>query len=738
MAVVHSSDETLYWAGTQLIGVQFLATIRQGNMLVWRDLDYSGSENGPWTTWDTRKPISHWSYQADHLFNRVSGQGVFCNSAGTGASGCTVTYNSGTDTYSITYGSGNWVDKQSLIVCLPSAGTTSSLFSLNGNTGVAYLNNGGSSATPSNCSTTNNNEVALVYDATLNSLLFFGRNSIYSGVPPEVFVELNSEAGTQPWFTEPYLSADPITDWQIQLAKYIQTNYSNIKTWWETPNELFNCVIAGVPFYASVKSTAYHALDAAWTIAGNYCGPSGNTYQWGGKAASLLGQALAAVFNVGNLGTTYEVTGNVQTNTSSSGANSQLSMITSTAYVGQNPSNIPTQSGCAGATAVQTSCPSPFTQNAAFNYLSRLAVVNYWNTQSWGQLAELPLAYSYFNGNSTQQAAAMASWWSPDPFTVYLCCGGKTMQVTYQNWWNGVQTCNGTSGSPCVGSKLQSLDFYEGTYLATPTNVDATATVTSATNANPAVLTTAGCSAGMPVAISAASGGTWATANGSYTVQSATSNTCTINLDSTGLGTLSSLTLTWTGSNNYSSYFRRQTYLDPNLTTLTTELYGIATAIPGVNPSQFTVAGTITNGTTFRPGNGYPWVAWADDIYGFFNLATSTSSTTSGTSLTLGGTVKGIFTTGLTVLGKGIAGPGTGVSQTTVTGCTLGGSNSPPCGSTAGDILTLSQAVAQAQASGVTVNAYQAPALAANGVNTTSPVKAWPAICQWNYHAAYC
>jgi len=65
--------------------------------------------------------------------------GQYVNASGTGASGGTVSYNAGTDVYSITLGSGNLVDKQTITMLAPATGTTASKVSLNGNTAVPII-----------------------------------------------------------------------------------------------------------------------------------------------------------------------------------------------------------------------------------------------------------------------------------------------------------------------------------------------------------------------------------------------------------------------------------------------------------------------------------------------------------------------------------------------------------------------------------------------------------------------
>ena len=89
----------------------------------------------------------------------------------------------------------------------------------------------------------------------------------------------------------------------------------------------------------------------------------------------------------------------------------------SSAYVGQNPANFPIQNGCAGANAIQTDCPVPFLQTQAYNYLTYVDVVSYWQVAECGCTSDLRTvqkeisdAYNYFYGNPTTQASIMTGY----------------------------------------------------------------------------------------------------------------------------------------------------------------------------------------------------------------------------------------------------------------------------------------------------------------------------------------
>jgi hypothetical protein len=172
----------------------------------------------------------------------------------------------------------------------------------------------------------------------------------------------------------------------------------------------------------------------------------------------------------------------------------------------------------------------------------------------------------------------------------------------------------------------------------------------------------------------------------------------------------------------YLNYLRLQTYLSSQLATKTTANYTAFKNNGGLFPSQFTLGGQLsaTSSTSY-----YPWSSWSYDIYGYFPLATCTGCTTSGTTLTLGGTITGMFANGQVLLGKYVAGPGNGAgSQTTLSACSTSGSG--PCGTNSGDTFTLSLSPTQ------NISAESMTGNIAPLDSTNSPITQWQGICSWN------
>jgi len=735
-----AGDETLYWNSAAgcgngqacIVGQLFKSRIKQGNFATLRDLDWIDTNTSNCSTWSSRKTLNYSSYANNEFRDAPAGTdadgylnaGQYVNSAGTGASGGTISYVS--DTYSITLGSGAPVDKQSIIILPPSTGTTSSTINLNGTGAVSVANGAGS--IHSSSALTVNIPALIVYDANLNLWLQYGGTSaagLNCPVPPEVFVEINAELGTNPWHSIIYLALDPMTDWVKQYATYIKNNY-NMKPWFEVSNEPFN-FNTSAPCYLSNKSTVWITDDpTAWQTGAVFCGGNGNNLAEIGKMGNTVGQDLNTVYGAGN----YELLVPVQTYGGANQSNYK-SALQSTQYLAQTL--IPVQSGYNNT-------------NATYKYATRVSINTYWNNGYYGGGAsniglETGLAYCYYNysisatcqGLYVSQAAIMTTLFNSNSLTSGVSSFNAALfavQAGLWNTWAAVCSSSGARFSGCTLNLSAPLAFYEGGFNESTIGADATQAITAATNdATGAVLTTAnpnGCVIGQTVNIANFAGGTWSTADGSYAVTAVPSSTqCKLgSLDSSGLGTFSSGTLTYTGSQGYINYLRTVSYLAPDLDTWTTTLYNSAIVNGGINPSQYWMASSFPSS---------PWLTFSYDLYGYFPVGKCTGCTISSTTLTLGGTITNVFRVGDTLLGGGVTGIGTGAgSMTTITSCTPVGGN--VCGTTSGDTLGLSQA--STVASGTTMTSNAAPGAAGSGL--VSPVRSWHAICNWNGNGAAC
>lgn len=739
MAFYHLSDETAYESSAtpsgrgqaSILGALFKTRIKQANFKVLRDLDWIETNVSNCSTWATRKPITYFSYAADEYRNAASGPGQYVNATGSGASAGTISYNAGTDVYSISLGSGAPTDKQTFLALIPATGTTSSRISFNG-TSVPILT---AYAAPGSVTPHSGDLITFVYDAVIGGFLSWGGNGTSEGlhctVPPEVFIEVNAELGTTPWHSLIYMALDPMTDWVKQYATYLKSNYSGVVPFFEVSNEPFNGATFA-PCYFSYKSAVYISEDAAWTQNSPWCGPTGDIYSEIGKVASTAGQDLTTVFGAGN----FEMAIPVQTYNGTGGSTNGA--VQSSSYVNQTVA--PTQSG--------------YSKTPAYEYATRISVNDYWNAgfvaggQTIGNAAspgnEISLGYCYLNysvsttcqGLYASQSAVMTAYMnSASPATNgYSEFNIGSLQSFLSAWKTWASTCSLVSRpGNCMINQAAPLVFYEGGYNINNLASDYTQSVTSATNAASAVLAVAnnGCVVGQTVGLSSLTGGTWSSAAGSYTVTAVPdASHCTINLNSTSLGTLSAATLTYTGSAGYVTNLRQLSYTAPELDTLTYSLYNWIAANGGINPSQFLMANIGNLNVQFTQ-----WFAWAFDIYGYMQVGQCSSCTISGSTLTLGGTITGVFRVGDTLFGGDVTGLGTGAaSNTTITSCTAVGSN--PCGTTSGDTLGLSQASTVSVGETMTGNAT--PQLSVGGTMTTSPVRSWGAICRFNGNGNQC
>lgn len=317
----HEDDETSLLAGN-VFGVQFKARLAEANFGVIRFLNWLQSNTPSHTNWASRKPISYVFYSGYEFRSSIY--------AGT-------TTNVG-NAYSVSAPS-SWpglVDKTSVIIRFNADATQSGTCSLNvaGTGAINILNQfsnalstGTNSYPQAKIGNTFINMAYLVYDAGLNAWIKMGGDvavqncGINNSVPLEICVQLCAEMGAHPYFPMPVLAADPFTDFIPSLAAYIQTNGPSwMVPRFEGPNETWN---------SNFLSTNYGVNKA------NLYGWGGDNLQWYGKVMSVLGQALATVFGIGNLGKTYHVICGIQlVSAGSSGNNPRLS---SALYIGTTP-----------------------------------------------------------------------------------------------------------------------------------------------------------------------------------------------------------------------------------------------------------------------------------------------------------------------------------------------------------------------------------------------------------------
>jgi hypothetical protein len=468
-------------------------------------------------------------------------------------------------------------------------------------------------------------------------------------------------------------------------------------------------------------------IGFAWSSFVNNNDADGTLNQDGaGFIASIMCQAVYAVYG-GDM-TRYECGTGLKTNGEGADPTSANSRILSLAFMGQNLSNIPLQTGCIGATAIQTGCPT-FVQAASYNYLNKVVEFNYWNVAECDcslsydsslnnpSPQEIADGYNFFNGSSGAQSTIAASYvatylnpWVQDTPASFSA-------IVYPATYNWATTCAGATGScPITG-----IIFYEGSQSvlmvpatscggcdeagdrsvsvssATPSgsvcSLGTTRTITAeindgSNNPNPGIFLspstqtnlpigasiTSGASAGtkiigyensvneqfgfvlnnsqyvpastsmtiaangavagMHVTITAATGGSWpSVVGGTYTVQSSglSASQIPIDLDCSGLGGLSSMTLTYTGSVNYVNFLRNLQYFSPESEVATDYMCQVAGSYGGGGCSQLDIATPISIGAA--------WSLASPNIYAYNPAAACSACTTTNTpspTLTLG------------------------------------------------------------------------------------------------------
>jgi hypothetical protein len=708
VGLVHADDESKYWAG-QLTGDDFKKRVQQGGFGVLRDLDTAHTNLSNVATWADRKKSTYFSYYSPEMRPSIY---------------TSVSYalNAGSNDYSSTFGSGAPVDKEQVCVT-PGTSATNLTVTFNKNTTGTkpILDYRGVPLFDLQFAPKAGHPLGLTYSADfggwLSSRMMGDPGCLFGGAPPEAFARMVSEIGgsmNTVWAVMPLNASIPISDYATQYAKYVLATYPTMGFEAEVPDETWNCFGEGVGGYVDAQAKVFMARDTFWNTNGSShttCS-GGDINNWTGYAASLLGQAVHAV------SPSYKVIVGVQTIQSLGGISSAWNdNIRSSSYLGQNLADMPIQSGCAGPGAIQTSCPAPFIQRAAYKDIDYVTPANYWEVDPFTRVPEVALAYCYFynpGGSCPSQATSMANY--------LVSASGLTLY--WPNWHTFAATCAGGSGCTPLG-----LVNYEGGYTTAAQTSDVQdGASASASIAGPATRLTVANSGnavvGQTVQVIGATGGTWPTINNNtYTVTAIPDSThITINLDSSGLGTLTGFTFSYFNSAKYVTYLRTMSLLEPALYTLETTIYNQisstgATSACGVgtkcslSPSQFNLANWLGN------ANGGS-LAFYFDIYGYFTQGSCTACTISGANLTLGGTIIGIFKSGLKVFGGGVTG-GTTISSA----CSKTGSE--PAGSNVGDVCPLSASSTVSVGENITANL-------APSSSTQNPITAWKAICDYN------
>lgn len=574
----HVDDEIELDAG-QFLGKKFRDVWAYlGNPGVVRFLDWGPYNTTSVSTWATRKPTSYVFYQGHEM--RLSMWGGITTNVG--------------DAYTAPITPTGWpgfVDKATIIVRFNASATTdASTLTVAGTTKNIRDRAGDATSVGNNTRPSINRLGILIYDAVLDCFIKIGgdlansNTGLNNGVPPEVMLQVATKLGAHLYVPQPYLAADPITDYMRSFATMIRdTGPSWMIPRYEGPNENWN------------NAADFYGTRYAWNKANAYWGVSTGHHQWYGKTMSLLGQDISTVYS--NDRSKYWVIAGVQTSTACNAAcsdnttSSSDQRLSSATWVASGPDQV------------------GYTRNAAYNWVTHVALANYVNPGNYRVLQELRDGFEYVvtnAGNPTAQNALA------DAYAATLESTRALMLARAQKWYGWAQ--NNWGGSIKLG-----LTAYEGGYSPDYSQTSWTspvtgATVTSgttvdltlATTSNPAGSGISGNPAVVGMSISLASVGGMTQLNGNtYTVAAVSGSTVTLTIPSTaGFGAYTSGgTATYVNSPLYTNTLRWASKFSPSLQAPMTGSYADLASVPVLFPSQFLLSGLSINIDTRLAGS---------------------------------------------------------------------------------------------------------------------------------------
>ncbi len=513
---------------------------------VCRFLDWQNGNQSNVTVWTDRKPIDYIFYQGDELKSRLYG-------------GATTNIR---DDYSINIRGFALADKATVILKF-NADSNSKACTLNVNdSGAIPIRNACGDNLFSQEQPKANRYGTMVYDQDLKVWLKHGGDvargnvGLSNGVPPEVMVQLCEEVGMHPWFCQPYLTADPITDYMSNLATFCrEVGPAWMVPRYEGPNETWN------------SANGFSATRYGWNKALARWGVKFDHHNWYGMALSTLGQAVSAAY--GKDRTKYQVICGVQTFSGTpSGSNDRLN---STRYVKDGGS-------------------------AAKNWATHVACANYYNA-TYTDRQEIEAAFDYSVADLVRKLEIATNYVNSsliDGATDNQRFGIPNLARLYTNWGRWAREMN-------LG-----LTGYEGGYSPDYPAQDRSIGITGAKNASQCVVTAKGHAFTVGMQASFANVGGMTELNGkSSAVVAVTADTFTIDMDSTRFGAYTSGgNATYVNSRTNRLALRAASKQVASLEEITVQNYNNFLKAGGEFPSCYVLSG---------PGNA--WSVFDPDIY---------------------------------------------------------------------------------------------------------------------------
>ena len=394
----HVDDEDRLNAG-EIFGVKFKERIRTAKLGAIRYLNYLVNNTTNMSTWSTRKPRGYFSYAAHELrsdlyagFTTGTNSYVTANRPAIHSSDGT-TWNSGdqpkhSDTVHVVFGS-----SAAAAPCTMDIGTTGTAINILSRAanplGAASYPVGGQ---PISLAT-------MVYDATLNAWIKQGGGApgggwdavargLENGIPVEDVLQLAVEVGAHPQINMPVLSLTPMTDYVPSIAAYFRDNAPAwMRPKFEPPNELWNN-----------RPTEFFQTGYAAAIATAYGWTTGDYNQWYGKAASTMGQAIAAAYGIAQADvktqSKYDAVAAVQTALATSPGNMANAdgRLTASSYVNN-------------VGGMQSPPQAGYTLSAASDWTTRLDVATYFGSSWYGDPNIEPALVAAFSGKAFAASA---------------------------------------------------------------------------------------------------------------------------------------------------------------------------------------------------------------------------------------------------------------------------------------------------------------------------------------------